>query len=1041
MKIEEIDREKIKKESNAELRNLRFRLIQLYEKHFSGNDVQVVGTLTRDFLLSKYMILKSEMDRRGIPVETVTNLDRACETRKMRKAIWGLDVPSLGDMVIVENYISIGGSFIKSPKDAKDIDMIIRDEASHRDEGLELKLGRLIHGETGKDAHFVYAPKGPHSSFLPIYDLVLRPKSETKITEVKESPIKKSEKSPEELYFERLDKWDESLQKDNEEVIRNLEDGSVLDLGCGTGILIAKLRKDQDRVVQGIDKNDIAIRYCQEKKLPILKIDLEKESLPFDSDLFDNVISVHVLEHLENPKNLIDEATRVAKKKVIFLVPLGARLDPTHKHIFEKLEDLKKLFSDKWSFEEIPENRTVLATLETGMEIKKAKELRPDMIGSFPLPKPTMRNLTEAFTVDQVWPWCESKDLEVEPKLNGFRICLVGKGGKVRIITDGLKDRTKHYPDIITALEKVPDDFILDCSMGIERDGKPLPRIKLMTLMSDKPELQENDRIICTVFDLPYFKDDIHLRPFEERRKLLEEFYNKYLKGSPNFDITQTARIKTKSELEEYFKKFGKLPQSEGVVIKDMKGIWPLDGNWDDMAKLKHEVEIKVIVLERHDVKGGGYNYTCGLLSGSSGYENLAEFRAQKYINLGKCFNTKLKAEPGDILTMGVEEIIPDEEKNVLQWLGARVIDIDDSRKTPYFANQVIDIAEEGNILQKAEEGNIDYKIGDKGKGVLQIHIMGIEEEKIDALKKISKEAVASRNNPMKLKMLFKGAIGQQGAHIDMRLVRSGDKYFEGGEIMIGNFDGLEKLKKLDEGGKLRFGWKVARKEEPQAETIRGPVDWMDAGKNGIEIFPPGEAGATTNKYGAMLILDEFTFEAIEPQDDHAKKFNLEGNKLIPEGTYLMAYVPITEAGEKGPRVWMISKLKEEEKARFFKFIKINKKQQIVGGVIYEPMVEDSQGDYADAEEIQKAMYKFMEKYFMNQSRIKIMHKGKLHSFPILECFQPEEDTKKGKDIIKAGSWWVMIKIADKNIWQEVEKGVLKGFSMAGVASEEKVSV
>ncbi|GAI81433.1 unnamed protein product, partial [marine sediment metagenome] len=38
---------------------------------------------------------------------------------------------------------------------------------------------------------------------------------------------------------------------------------------------------------------------------------------------------------------------------------------------------------------------------------------------------------------------------------------------------------------------------------------------------------------------------------------------------------------------------------------------------------------------------------------------------------------------------------------------------------------------------------------------------MGIEEDKISELKKISAEAIRSRANPTKLKMLLKGAIGE----------------------------------------------------------------------------------------------------------------------------------------------------------------------------------------------------------------------------------------------------------------------------------------
>ncbi|MBA7551459.1 hypothetical protein ES705_43999 [subsurface metagenome] len=290
-------------------------------------------------------------------------------------------------------------------------------------------------------------------------------------------------------------------------------------------------------------------------------------------------------------------------------------------------------------------------------------------------------------------------------------------------------------------------------------------------------------------------------------------------------------------------------------------------------------------------------------MPGDSDFKNLIEFRGKKYIDLGKCFNTKIKAEPGDILTMGVEEIIPQDDK--LDWLGARVLDLDRDRKEPYAANQVIGIAERANILQKAEEGGIDYKVGDTGKGILQLHIMGIEEDKISELKKVSAEAVRSRANPTKLKMLFKGAIGEQGAHLDVRLVRKGDDYFSGGEIFIGNLTGLDKLIKLEKGDKLRFAWKVPRVEQPP-QIVRGPVSWMEAGKNKIEIFEPDTPGATTQKWGAMLILDSGNF-LCGKQDKHLKEFRFSGKIL--NGRYLMMYAPI---GPKGERIWLIAKPKEQ---------------------------------------------------------------------------------------------------------------------------------
>ncbi|MBA7608431.1 DNA ligase [subsurface metagenome] len=918
------------------------------------------------------------------------------------------------------------------------------------------------------------------------------------------------------------------------------------------------------------------MEYCKKRGLETTRLDLEKDELPFEDGSFDNVISVHTLEHLEFPEKLIKDARRVAKKRVIILSPLGERLDPSHKQEFKELEDFKKCFGGEWEIKKIEESNSAIAMLD----ISKVKKAALIPFGRFIPPKPTMAGLTEAFSVEEIWNWAKDKfPLDVEEKLNGFRFIMEKKGDRVRLKTEGEKDRTKQLPKLAEALEKIPDDFIIDCSMGIERNGKALPRIRLMTLMADKPELEEGDVIKATMFDLPYWKEDLHKKPLSERRKSLEAFYNKYLKGDPHFGLTHYTIVKDRAELERQFRKLAELPQSEGILIKTLDGIWDTDGSAETWAKIKREAEIKVIALARHDVKGDLYNYTCGLLPGDSEFENLTEFRGEKYIDLGKCYNTKLKADPGDILTMGVEEIIPQDEKK-LQWLGARVIDIDKDRKRPYFANQVIDIAERGGVLQKAVEAGIDYKVGDKGKGVLQLHIMGIEEDKIEALKKRSREAVRARHNPSMLKMLLKNTIGEQGAHIDLRFVKTGDDFFEGGEIMIGNLTGLDKVKKLDVGGKLRFGWKVPRVEEPEAETIRGPVSWMEAGKGRVEIFPPGEVGATAHKYGAMLLLDTFTWEAIEPQDKHAKKFEFKGNKFIPEGTYLMAYVPVGP----GERVWMISKLKEEEakkqrqmlnsptfaykavygklpeepltgrtgspkknwkglevdvhlkdewlkqlnsidrievrstdegksdervafvvfrmsdpgedskaeavseelgrteglyslcdigaggrprvavagkvmygksgweewwnglagkiqealesirKQTIFKIIKIDKTQQIVGGVIYEPHEVDTQGDYTDEKEIEKAMHRFMEKYATNTNRIRINHKGKKYFFPILECFQPEVDTVKGDQPLKKGSWWLQIHITNKTIWKAIEDGTLTGFSMGGRA-------
>jgi hypothetical protein len=122
----------------------------------------------------------------------------------------------------------------------------------------------------------------------------------------------------------------------------------------------------------------------------------------------------------------------------------------------------------------------------------------------------------------------------------------------------------------------------------------------------------------------------------------------------------------------------------------------------------------------------------------------------------------------------------------------------------------------------------------------------------------------------------------------------------------------------------------------------------------------------------------------------------------------------------------------------FFKFMKVDSEKQIVGGVIYEPHTVDTQGDYTDPQEIEKAMYRFMESYSKNQSRIKVMHKGKAYFFPILESFQADEDTKKGTDTVKKGAWFLTVKVADEAIWKMIKAKKLNGFSMGGQAARAK---
>ena len=84
----------------------------------------------------------------------------------------------------------------------------------------------------------------------------------------------------------------------------------VLDLGCGDGKVGEKISKQGRQVILAdVYKNG----NISNLDLPFVKIS-KRGILPFDSNIFDTVLLLTVLHHSDNPKFVIDEAVRVAKK-------------------------------------------------------------------------------------------------------------------------------------------------------------------------------------------------------------------------------------------------------------------------------------------------------------------------------------------------------------------------------------------------------------------------------------------------------------------------------------------------------------------------------------------------------------------------------------------------------------------------------------------------------------------------------------------------------------------------------------------------------
>lgn len=122
----------------------------------------------------------------------------------------------------------------------------------------------------------------------------------------------------------------------------------VVDIGYGIGILLERLKREKNCDVFGVDISKEAIKTIKEKDIDGMVARVPPIPLPANS--FDIVISTELLEHINTPKSLIKEMTRICKPSgyLIITTPDSALfpyLEREHVNVFNE-NSLKKLFND-----------------------------------------------------------------------------------------------------------------------------------------------------------------------------------------------------------------------------------------------------------------------------------------------------------------------------------------------------------------------------------------------------------------------------------------------------------------------------------------------------------------------------------------------------------------------------------------------------------------------------------------------------------------------------------------------------------------------
>ncbi len=141
-------------------------------------------------------------------------------------------------------------------------------------------------------------------------------------------------------------------------------------------------------------------------------------------------------------------------------------------------------------------------------------------------------------------------------------------------------------------------------------------------------------------------------------------------------------------------------------------------------------------------------------------------------------------------------------------------------------------------------------------------------------------------------------------------------------------------------------------------------------------------------------------------------------------------------------RQFLLQKAEDGQAAftTYGRIVKTDAENHYVTGIVYEPMEEDSHGNFMTADEITKAAYWFAK----NGDKVDLQHSFEpLDGATVVENWIAKADFEIEGEAISKGTWLMTVEVADESVWEGIEKGEITGFSMGGLGnySEEDVEL
>ena len=107
-------------------------------------------------------------------------------------------------------------------------------------------------------------------------------------------------------------------------IARLVPNGSrVLDLGCGTGELLAHLIRERGCSGYGVEIDDSNVQACVDRGVNVIQLNLEEGLSLFGDSSFDVVLQIDTLQHLHNAEIMLRETARVGRLGIVAFPNFG----------------------------------------------------------------------------------------------------------------------------------------------------------------------------------------------------------------------------------------------------------------------------------------------------------------------------------------------------------------------------------------------------------------------------------------------------------------------------------------------------------------------------------------------------------------------------------------------------------------------------------------------------------------------------------------------------------------------------------------------